>query len=533
MPAKTLNLKTISQARLQPSQPSSQSSTQPLSTIDSSVLHFAPTGAIWIYDPPTQTPYSPSHLLDSLRKTLSYYPQWCGQLSWTPFNPSLGHANRCQRVQLTWGSANDPGVEVIVAHSPLKISEILLNAEERAKKSWEPASFPSHELFPDIKLAFADAATYEGLPGMIVQLTAFECGALAVAVKMAHVLGDAQTLITFMKDWANIYRDPLFTPEPLFSPSTLSHRASGNIDAPTPDPSLLSLANTVSRTRYDYYAPTPSAPSWAASAMSPPPDLSSTPLAPPGRPPPWELWNQRAASKKVILHFTVPEILAIHAAVTPTRETKVSQHTALVSHVWLSLLHARAATSPPPATASGAAVQGRERKADVAHLTLSLSLRTRVAPPLPAQFLGSPIVHAAAAVPLPGTSGAPALSLSETATEVTAALASFDKERVGALLHEAAFVDAPGRYWDAFLGERNGIVTSWVRAGVWEVRFGEGGARYVEPVMPELDGVVVVVEAGGNENGGHWTENGVDVMVSARAEVVDELVRDGYVRKFR
>ncbi|KAF2494694.1 hypothetical protein BU16DRAFT_511229 [Lophium mytilinum] len=540
MLAKTLNLELISQTRLHPSQPPPQSCTQPLSTIDSTVLRFTPAGAIWIYDAPTQIPYSPSNILTSLRKALSYYPQWCGQLCWTPFNPSLGHANRCQRVQLTWGSPDDPGVEVVVTHSSSTISEILPDAAERSKGPWEPASFPSHELFPATNLAFVDASTCEGLPGMIIQLTTFECGALAIAVKMAHVLADAQTLNTFMKDWANLHRDPLFTPSPMFSPSTLSYRASGNIDAPSPDPTLLATANSVSRTRYDYYAPTPFAPSWAQSAMTPPPELANSTLAAPGIPPPWELWDQSAPAKKVVLHFTAAEILAIHAASTPNGE-KISQHAALVSHIWLSLLHARA-TSESSAMASE--TEAKKERSGLAHLTLTLSLRPRVTPPLPTNFLGSPIVHAAASIPFPEPSPGPGrpsssgLSLPDTATALTKALATFDEERVAALLHEAAFDDWSTRYWNSVLGTRNVIVTSWVRAGVWDVDFGGGRCRYVEPLMPEVDGLVVVMEAGlrregGKEGTGHWAEHGVDVLVSARAEVVDELVGGGMVGRFR
>lgn len=39
-----------------------------------------------------------------------------------------------------------------------------------------------------------------------------------------------------------------------------------------------------------------------------------------------------------------------------------------------------------------------------------------------------------------------------------------------------AFETAAGRTWNAFLGRRDLIVTSWVRAGIYDVRFGEGGA---------------------------------------------------------
>lgn len=45
------------------------------------------------------------------------------------------------------------------------------------------------------------------------------------------------------------------------------------------------------------------------------------------------------------------------------------------------------------------------------------------------------------------------------------------------------------------MGARNTIVTTWVRAGVYEVDFfGSKALRHVEPVMPAMDGLVVLWE---------------------------------------
>ena len=45
------------------------------------------------------------------------------------------------------------------------------------------------------------------------------------------------------------------------------------------------------------------------------------------------------------------------------------------------------------------------------------------------------------------------------------------------------------------MGARNTIVTTWVRAGVFEVDFfGSKGLRHVELVIPAMDGLVVLWE---------------------------------------
>ena len=55
----------------------------------------------------------------------------------------------------------------------------------------------------------------------------------------------------------------------------------------------------------------------------------------------------------------------------------------------------------------------------------------------------------------------------------------------------------------------NTIVTTWVRAGVYEVDFfGRKALRHVEPVMPAMDGLVVLL---GEGTGGFRGEGDEDV----------------------
>ncbi|OCK84615.1 hypothetical protein K432DRAFT_105704 [Lepidopterella palustris CBS 459.81] len=202
----------------------------------------------------------------------------------------------------------------------------------------------------------------------------------------------------------------------------------------------------------------------------------------------------------------------------------ITQHTSLLAHIWLTLLQTRnidITVSKP------------------AYLAVSLSLRPRVSPRLPPSFIGSPITHAAPRLPPPGRSPT---NLVAAALAISSALAAFTPEKVAALLHEAAFVSSPQRYWDAFLGERNLIATSWVRAGMYDIDFfGEKGLRYAEPFMPGIDGIAVLLEAGGKACGikvgdgkGHWADNGVDAMICARADVLNRMLeRSDSLRRFR
>lgn len=87
---------------------------------------------------------TPSHLQSSLEKVLDAYPQWAGQLSHAPFDPSKGHRHRYHRPRVSWGTTSDEGVEFIVARSEESILETIPSAEERARaRTWSPTVLSS------------------------------------------------------------------------------------------------------------------------------------------------------------------------------------------------------------------------------------------------------------------------------------------------------------------------------------------------------------------------------------------------------
>jgi len=95
-----------------------------------------------------------------------------------------------------------------------------------------------------------------GLPGTIIRLTTFDCGGVAVAVKMAHVLADAQAMVQFVNNWARVNRDilaqaPIPRLSPVFDPSLIDRAAAGDIDAAKPDPEIIRAARTLHINRFD------------------------------------------------------------------------------------------------------------------------------------------------------------------------------------------------------------------------------------------------------------------------------------------
>jgi len=189
--------------------------------------------------------------------------------------------------------------------------------------------------------------------------------------------------------------------------------------------------------------------------------------------------------------------------------SRISKHDAIIAHVWSCINRARSTNLDPYATV---------------YLDQTLGIRQRLSPPLPDNFLGSPIVLAAIkSTPFRLTEST---SLPVIADQIRNTLKLFDSQALAAHLHDAAFEPSPQRLWQAFLGKKHVLLTTWIHLGVWDIRFGGlGKLRCVQPVMPVMDGLVEIMEAGGDEKG-HWTRNGVDVSIYLEAEAMKRLELD-------
>ena len=76
-------------------------------------------------------------------------------------------------------------------------------------------------------------------------------------------------------------------------------------------------------------------------------------------------------------------------------------------------------------------------------------------------------------------------------------------------------------------------MTTWARAGIYDVNFGLGSRiRYADGVMPNLDGCILIKEAppsSGEVLSGSrpsWTDNGVDIRVHIRTDDMERLLKD-------
>lgn len=416
---------------------------------------------------------------------------------------------------------------------PIPITQLVPSPAERAAKNngtWEiDEQLPSHALLSPELVAFQDNVTHLDVPGLSIQLTLFADGGYAIGLKMCHALADAASLVTFMHDWARINRamaattavaGPLPTLEPVFEPSALDDRASGEIDASLPDMAIIKRARDLPLHRYDWFlSGGPTCPPPLLPFTQPPPnfDITNDAAHVRGVPIPWNEWEMMVPVKHTVFHFSAAEIRGMHARASAGGEQRLSKLDALLAHVWTCILRAR------------------QLEADEqVFLDVTFGFRARLG--LPPTFLGSPIrltgVETTAAIATD-----PATSLSRLAHRIRSTLDPLTPSACADILHDLAHEPTAQNIWATFLGRRHTLMTSWTKLGLYGVDFaGEGAApRYVDATMPPSDGLLQISESAprdgkvpsGDED---WTRDGANVSLHLKVDVMERLCADPMLR---
>jgi hypothetical protein len=410
--------------------------TVPLSIIDSTVSGFARCAGIWYYDPPSspKESLSASHLRDALSKTLNYYPQLCGKVYFAKSQPNNGHTNRYRRAQVTYNAPTDVGIPFVVATSPIILADFIPSTASRkaSLKAWDVSQLPSDELLPPTSLALSSDSTPADAPNVIIQITTFACGSTSIAVEFTHSLADAHAMSVYVKDWASTSQailagEQLPILSPVFNPQLLDSAAAGDIDADASDSALQEQARSLPFHRFDWYKQVPGQP-WP---LQVPPDFDHSQKLSPTNPIPWADWDVEAPALQRILHFSAEELENIYAqTISQDSECKISKHDALLAHLWTRINAARL-NSPETQT----------------YLNMTFGIRPRLSPPLPDNFLGSPILIAAISSPPSSYSAPEGNLLSETAKQIRKTLRLFTPSAIAAQLHDAAFEYSQQRIW--------------------------------------------------------------------------------------
>lgn len=379
-------------------------------------------------------------------------------------------------------------------------------------------------------MALQDSYTLEGLPNLAVKVTRFDCGGVALGIKMTHSLADATSLVGFMHDWADVHSalmgngDSLWKdPDVVFDPALLDSEASGDLSSPDgPDEKILDISRALPLHRYDWFASGgEDCPGWAGPITACPPDvdLQTDHGRARGERMPWTEWDATLPVRHTIFRFSADEVDRIGKAGSGVLEGKahvrLSRLDTLLAHVWKAVMRAN-----------------QLGEHETSFLDMTFGFRSRL--DLPARFLGSPLRQIA-------VTGSPGQPLTSSANSIRSTLKRLDDpEACKALLHDLAYDTTGQNIWATFLGRRHLLCTSWTRLGVYDVDFGSGGKpRYVDAFMPASDGLLQIMEASPMSTGEDimpenrsWWKDGASVSLHLAEETMARLIADEAFRVF-
>ncbi|KAJ8518242.1 hypothetical protein ONZ45_g4667 [Pleurotus djamor] len=519
--------------RLFPTQSANGPTKVALSVIDCTTARYAPTSGIWVF----RSSIDAQILGTALSKVLDSYPHWSGHLNDVQTHTPTDHTLRYGRLFVEYGTETDPGVDYTVAASPREVASFLPNADWRSApgRCCDVSNFPVAELVSPTPLAIlsgAGSTHISPVPSMSIRLTSFACGSVAIGVKMSHPLADARSLMLFMRHWASLYRssssgvleDSLPVVRPFFEPSLLDAAASGDIDSPIVDESLVKQSRSLPGHRYDWLKSSEGCPSpLLPSTVTPEAFVSNVPESmrnafDSGDPIPWDELDMSATIQHQLFHFTPAQLSRIYEATVSLEPSshKISYLDALLSNIWFAINRVR--YGPPS-----------DRPSEV-FLNQTLSLRgQRLSTVLPENVVGSPVLlarvsfdHIASTTP------------STIAQNIRAVLTKCDSTYLGAKLYDKAMESGPPwRIWHGFVGKRNLLVSSWIGEGAYELDFGgKDGVKtlpiYAEGVMPAMDGLIQLADAASEESveGGRWYHKGVDVSIHLPKDIMEQVITD-------
>ena len=520
------NIHTLLSTRIFPEPRCSIPTKIPLSITDSAAAALPSAQCIWYYDAGTNPSLlSTDCLMLSLKRTLSAYPQFTGQLEWIPFKEGGQYTERFGRIQISFGDAGDCGLNLVIAHCKGSIDHIVPDFARRGRcfdAERVPAGSFSAENLP---LALCGGPETIGLPGMIVKLTRFDCGGLAIAIRVVHALVDARSFMHFMHDWAAVNRAiaqglPLPQLSRTFEPSLLDRAAAGDINANRPDPKLLEVSRTLPFHRFDWWASADGCPEPSAPWTRIPPALAKVDMSPPGISIPWSDWDFSAPVSRYRLQFNADALSRIYQEATKTQSSvRISHLDALLSHLWSLVNRAR----------------GLHSDEHPVFFNYILGLKSRLSPTLSESFIGCPIIF------VPSSSTGREATTEDSLGTLSAAIRSstnrINPSTLPALLHEMAHQIGAYRTRQYFSGQYHLSATSWLHLNIQDLDFGAGvRPRYVDPLLAVVDGFLVLVEA--NEDSEavdtdktgagtkRWFDGAVDVVLHLESRAMRKLLED-------
>ncbi|XP_020082532.1 hydroxycinnamoyltransferase 1-like [Ananas comosus] len=296
-------------------------------------------------------------------------------------------------------------------------------------------------------------------PLLVLQVTYFQCGGVALGVGMQHYVADGYTGINFINSWANLARG---------LPPTIR---------PFIDRTLLRARN-------------PPTPSFPHVEYHPPPSMSTEVISPSSTS------NKATATVVRMFKLTPTHIDELRARVPPG-SPKFSLYALVAGHVWRCACLARGLPAD-----------------QLTKLYIAVDGRQRLKPPLPDGYIGNVILTA---TPI-ATADEVIVGVPEAAAKVQGMLARMDDKYMTSALDYlelqpdlSALAKGPHTFRCPNLG-----LTSWARLPIHDADFGWGRPAFMGPGGIAYEGLAYVLPS-------PTGDRSQSIAISLQAEHMDEF----------
>ena len=431
-------------------------------------------------------------LTKSLQAAVDAVPAWSGTVRFVTYVPDGTVYQRHGHVEVAYNFDDDPGISYEIVESSKLMEEALSESKpvgEGVKEAMDIAPYlalgenPNALVFPPF------------VPGPAVRfkVTKFKCGGIGLGVVFTHYLADAISTQLFLDVWSSAYNDEPIEPI-VFAPRDIDNLA---FSLDQKDPDVLAQAAKIPRRVYDWWASKDFAPKEFLGACEGPQELIDK--EPYGIP----IEFGDVDVQDYIFHFSKQEIEGMYKDVA-NAGVRVSHMNALVAHMWTCIRRARDLD-------------------EEATLHMSIGLRNRLPGPVKfSRHVGS-LVDRGMAI-----SSFFENNIVENARLIRQTINGYTSELMPSLLHDVAMKVSPIRYFGSNFKNSNTLVTTWVPHNLKQIKFG----TFVEVIRcaNHANGIIFVNGMNGTKK---WYDNGASVSFVASPKVLEKLIADPELRKYK
>ena len=391
--------------------------------------------------------------------------------------------------EVLYNYEDDKGVRLDVVESDENFDEILKATETDILDVYKPL---------DVVQFLPDLGQYPPITDtscLSIKITTFSCGIIAISVNVSHALADALVLQQFLSLWSSVYNGEKVK-APIFNPREIDELAQ---PLEKKDPEKLKRATKFPAQLYDLWNSKEALPERFSRMCEGPEEIvAQEPLGEPLS------FADLASSQSYKFKFSAVEIESMYQDLVKSG-FHVSRMNALIAHFWTCV--------------------NRARKSNYARLFQVIGIKRRLSAEKDFNnHFGCFVICG-----LTETTGN--ATFADNAKLFSEHLQQYTVQTISDLLHSFAHNLCPTRHFHMTFDEPSTVSTTWVGADDYPIKFGK--FLHYETFYGPSSGLMVILSGNASNERDKWHDDGAYIFYSARQEVLDSLIDDPELRKWR